>query len=249
MRRLEPKSVLGVVLLGGLWLSVLGCAENESTLFIRGVAKIGSDCTYSATGEDDVLLPRGVYDLGFQGSYQAGLILGNQMNARGQKARLRTETSRILLEGAEVTLLMPTGEAVMPAFSSPGAGFVDVVSGEGAGYGVLPVVLLPRPETPEESARVFGAGYVIAEVRAFGKTLGGKEVESNLFRFPIDVCNGCLVTFASADLEVNANNEVVCRISSDSTSSSSTDLPCLWGQDDPVSCSSCAASFSVCERP
>lgn len=245
MRRLNAVTVLQSTLAALTGMAVLGCAENESTLFIGGVVKIGSDCVYPNGGEDNLLLPRGVYDIGFAGSYQAGLLVGNQMNARGQKSRVRTETSRILLEGAEVSLSLPTGGALMRPFSSPGAGFVDVVGGEGAGYGVLPVVLLPMPKTSEEAFAALDAGYVIAEVRAFGKTLGGKEVESNAFKFPIDVCEGCLVTFGSADVELNANNEVVCRQAGTEEASA----PCLWGQDEAVSCSLCAASFSVCERP
>lgn len=245
MRRLNAVRVLQSILAASMAIGVLGCAENESTLFIGGVVKIGSDCAYPNGGEDNLLLPRGVYDVGFAGSYQAGLLVGNQMNARGQKSRARTETSRILLEGAEVSLSVPAGGALMPPFSSPGAGFVDVVGGEGAGYGVLPVVLLPSPKSAEEAFAALDAGYVIAEVRAFGKTLGGKEVESNAFKFPIDVCAGCLVTFGSADVELNANNEVVCRQAGTEEGSA----PCLWGQDEAVSCSLCAASFAVCERP
>lgn len=245
MRRLNAVTVLRSILVSTLGLGALGCAENESTLFIAGVTKVGSDCAYAPGGADNLLLPRGVYDVGFAGSYQAGLLVGNQMNSRGQKARARTETSRILLEGAEVSLWLPEGGALVEPFSSPGAGFVDVVAGEGAGYGVLPVVLLPRPRSEAEEAAALEAGYVIAEVRAFGKTLGGREIESNAFKFPIDVCMGCLVTFGSADVELDANNEVVCRQAGTDEGSA----PCLWGQDEPVSCSLCASKFPVCERP
>lgn len=240
MRRFS--AAVGGSVLAVLSGSMVGCADNESTLFIQGVAKINGDCTYSTNGGDQVL-PKGVYDVGFRGSYQAGLIVGNQMSGRGDSNRSRTETSRILLEGAEVRLSLSTGESYMDAFSAPGAGFVDVGGGSGAGYGVLSVVLLPRPKDPAEANRALGAGYVIAEVKAFGRTLGGQEVESGAFKFPIEICYGCLVSFAADEVERNSAQEVVCRASAEATS------VCRLGQDDVVGCSVCSSSYEVCQKP
>jgi hypothetical protein len=242
MRRLSAKVGVGVFLAAGVSVMSAGCTEDDSTLFIVGVAKIDSGCTYSA-GASTTLLPRGQLDLGFDGSYQAGLVLANQMASRGQKTRSRTETSRIILEGAEVTLVLPSGATLRDTFSAPGAGFVDVSTGADPGFGILSVVVVPRPSTPQERQALYDAGYVLAEIKAFGKTLGGQEVESNVYRFPIEVCFGCLVTFPPSEIDTDT---MLCR---GSTGSETTVAPCFWGQDTQVVCSACAATYEVCRDP
>ncbi|HEY5959870.1 MAG TPA: hypothetical protein VIV60_25120 [Polyangiaceae bacterium] len=239
MQRLKAKVALGLVV-GAVSGAVWGCADNDSTLFVVGVAKIESDCTYSPSAST-TLLPQGVYDVGFDGSYQVGLILGNQMASRGAKARSRVETSRITLEGAEVRLSLPSGGEAHVPFTAPGAGFVDVGLGQDPGYGILSIVIIP-----ELSNAVIGTaltdGYVIADIKAFGKTLGGQEVESNVFKFPVKVCRGCLVTYPASELDADGN-----CLGSAATEASSG--PCNWGQDTPVVCSSCAARYDVCRFP
>lgn len=241
MPGVSAKVGVGLLLMVGASALSAGCAENESTLFILGAAKLESSCTYTASSST-TMLPRGQYDVGFNGSYQVGLILGNQMAARGQKARSRTETSRIVLEGAEVTLLRPDGSLFREAFSAPGAGFVDVSAGQDAGYGVLSVVVIPRPEDAAEKRDALESVYLIAEIKAFGHTLGGQAVESNVFRFPIEVCLGCLVTFPPTELSAQGE----CLLSGGGEAAT---MPCLWGQDTQVVCSACAANYAVCREP
>lgn len=238
MRRFSAAILSGGVLAGAFG-SVMGCADNESTLFIKGVAKIGDDCTYSSDGADG-FLARGVYDVGFHGSYQAGLIVGNQISGRGSEARSRTETSSVVLEGAEVRLFKAEGGAFKDAFSAPGAGFVEASGGEAASFGVLSVVLLPKLKK-EEVTPALETGYIIAEVKAFGRTLGGQEVESGTFRFPIDICEGCLVSFS--EVEPNSALETVCRSTAEAKS------VCLLGQDDVIGCSACMNSYEICQKP
>jgi hypothetical protein len=249
MRRLNGKITAGLVLASCVCGASSGCAENESTLFIVGVKAPESDCTYS-TSVTGSFLARGWYDLGFNSSYQGTILLGNQMASRGDKDRSRTETSRIVLEGAEITLLLPDGSQLRDTFSTPGAGFVDVSTGADPGYGILSVVLIPSlagadQATQDQAAAVLKAGYVIAEIRAFGKTLGGQAVESSRFRFPIEVCDGCLVTFSGEGVSGNPKDGFSCSASAASTTTGSG--ACVWGQDVTVPCQSCAGTFEVCQ--
>ena len=46
----------------------------------------------------------GTLDLALRDSYVASILVGNQLTERGSRNQLRTETSRVRLEGAEVTL-------------------------------------------------------------------------------------------------------------------------------------------------
>jgi hypothetical protein len=213
-----------------------GCADNESTLFIKGVMKPDEGtCTYRPDATS-VLLLGGVLDTAFGGSYMAGLLVGNQMKSQGNKDRNRTETSRILLEGAVVSLRRSNG-GVISEFSAPGVGFVDPSSGDAAAFGVVSVLVVP------DAAEVVGEAYVVADIQVYGHSLGGQEVESNVFSFPIDICDGCLVSFPQSSINPTTGE---CQ----ATESTSGVLPCYFGQDEIILCSDCAAAFpDACLSP
>jgi hypothetical protein len=218
-----------------------GCADNESMLFIRGVmAREAGNCEMVAD-DTATLLTAGIQDVGFLGAYSAALLVGNQLASRGQKTRSRTETSSITLEGAEVTLVKPNGSRLRTPFTSPGTGFVQVGSGQENGYGVMSSVLVPYVAALEALEDAGGGpSYAIAEIRAFGKTLGGQEVESGIFKFPVNICRGCLVTFPMSSV-VSGD---VCQGGDDTNET----MPCVMGQDDVVSCAVCAGQYDVCAR-
>jgi len=67
----------------------------------------------------------GTLDLAFRKTYEASLLVGNQLAARGSKDTLRAETSRVTLRGAEVTHTSAQGNQLY-RFSVNGTGFVDV---------------------------------------------------------------------------------------------------------------------------
>jgi len=221
-----------------LGFAVSGCAQNESLLYIEAVLHAEApDCVYKPDPSSTSLIG-GTYDIGFGHSYYAGLLIGNQLAHRGQRERFRTETARVTLEGVEVRLL-DNHESEISFFTSPGAGFVDVGSGEESGYGVVGASIIPSPSLVQSQQ----GRFVIAELRAFGHTLGGSDVESDVFRFPIDVCRGCLVSF-SQDLINPATGEC------NSSSTDQPELPCQVGQDDVLPCTACVASYpEICLSP
>jgi hypothetical protein len=222
MRRFRfCSSTLGTMLLAAVSLGA--CADNDSGMFVRGVLALQApDCEAVA----DPTSPHwfeGVYDLAVRSElgYSAVLLVGNQLVPRGSPDQLRTETSRVVIEGAEVALLSESG-ATITEFTVPSSGFVDPGSGEDPGYGAMSALLIPPGQATDDR--------VIAEVRAFGTTLGGDEIESAAFTFPITVCTGCLITVPSLDA-VDENG--MC------TAASSAELPeqtCRPGQDEPVDC-------------
>lgn len=219
--------------------TLLGCQDNESMVFIRGALRgEPGNCELSAD-ESATLLTNGVLDTVFGSPYGMALLVGNQMASRGQKTRARTETSNVLLEGAEVSLRRPNGDLVNRAFTAPGTGFVPVGSGEGTGYGVMSIVAIPWDYVDDIVSNDSGGGYVIAEVKAFGTTLGGQEVESGVFKFPISVCRGCLIRYPA-----NLMTTSGCTASKDEET-----LPCRLGQDDPINCSICAYEYAICRSP
>ena len=96
------------LILGGLGLVPLatllpGCVENESSFFVERALRLGedADCVY------EVDLPSyatGEMDLSLTNTYGLMVSVANQVQALGDPNLLRTETSYIRLEGAEVSI-------------------------------------------------------------------------------------------------------------------------------------------------
>jgi hypothetical protein len=74
-------------------------------------------------------------------------------------------------------------------------------------------------------------------VRFFGHTLGGESVESNEFGFPVQICNGCLVSFPAAEQSLSLPTPN-CALAG-ASGSTATSVPCIIGQDLSVDCSAC----------
>ena len=218
-----------------------GCADNESSLFVRAVLhRVGPACAPRASPESETL-GGGVLDMAFAtdvhgGSYVAALLVGNQLARVGNADQVRTETARITLKGAVVEVRDPAaGENSDPLveYTTDGTGFVDPSSGTNPGYGIMYAELIPAGFTPSTSR-------VNVAVRVFGETLGGDEIESKELTFPISICTGCLIDFTHSD----ANG--ACLVGD---LGSGTEAPCRMGQDDPVPCETCAAEKPECRQP
>ena len=223
------------------------CATNDSMMFISGVAvrKAGS-CTIKPD-LSGTYLQKGAMDRLFASEYIAGLIVGNQIMQRGSRERVRTETSRVILKGAEVRLESPQGEELVPAFSSIGTGFVDASDGTDASPGAMYATLIPASVAP-----LLEPGTVVAKVRVFGTTLGGEDVESSELPFPIEICDGCLVSYPASARDLAANGtEYQCKLAADepATAGSSADEPCSPGIDFSIPCTACSGVYAACQSP
>jgi hypothetical protein len=210
-----------------------GCAPNDSALFIRGVLAQQPPQCIVKNDPSSLMLGMGVLDREFAQTYVAALLVGNQLVRRGSKDQLRTETSRVRLEGAIVSVGTAAGSTIQE-FSTIGTGFVDPGTGDEPGYGVMFATLIPP-----------GAGapgeVVNVTVRVFGTTLGGQEIESGDISFPIAICQGCLVSYPSDAIDPATGQ---CLVGGDAT----VDPPCQPGQDDPMDCRLCA-NHTVCLVP
>ena len=170
-------------------VSLSACADNESSLFIRQVLVPSSDCTVTAD-PGSLSYSKGVLDLALSLEFSAALLVGNQLVERGNGDQLRSETSRVRIEGAEVRV-ETTGGAELSAYTVAVNGFADPATGTTPGWGFANVVLLNEAAGQTViSLAGFGPGRstaverVISVVKVFGTTLGGQEVESAEFRFP-----------------------------------------------------------------
>jgi hypothetical protein len=248
MRRSTSKSLLPafLLMLGSLPL-IPSCADNNSSLFIVGVIGLDPSTCVAKPDNTAVMLAGGVMDVIFTQSYTAFLLVGNQLTQRGSREQLRTETSRIALRGAEVTLTTLDGKT-LGNYSTVGNGFVNAASGDVPSYAAMSVNIIPSALGTTDA--VLSAGTVLAKIRVFGDTLGNAPVTSSQLDFPIRVCAGCLVTYPSdaRDPSVPAGGDYKCTTAA-STTTTDEAQPCVVGQDQTFPCTTCSAALELCRDP
>jgi hypothetical protein len=250
MRRPTPKSLLPALVFTLSSLPLIpSCADNNSSVFVVGVIALDTATCVAKPDNTAVLLPGGIMDLAFTNSYNAYLLVGNQLTARGSREQLRTETSRVTLRGAEVTLTTLDGK-VLGNYSTVGTGFVDSAAGDVPSYGAMSVNIIP-PALASNSA-VVAAGSVLAKIRVFGDTLGNTAVTSSELDFPIRICRGCLVDYPpeAADPAQPVGSPYLCTATASTTQTTTEDPPCVIGQDRAFPCTTCSASvIELCRDP
>lgn len=248
MRRPSPKSLFALAAASVVAGALPSCATNDSMMYIVGVAARQSGACAVKADLESAMLARGTMDRLLASEYTAALLVGNQLTERGSRERLRTETSKVALKGAEVRLENTQGKELVPAFSAIGTGFVDASEGTDPAPAVMFATLIPA-----SIAQTLPSGTVVSKVRVFGTTLGGEDVESAELLFPIVVCDGCLVSFPASARDLTADgSNYQCLLATDETmSSGSADeaLPCELGIDLPVPCTACSGLYDFCRSP
>lgn len=184
MRLKKLAVVSAFVCLAGLFGG--GCADDRATIYIDHVAGFepGGECIGQIATDSTVLFnSRGTYDPQTGVGYFAPLVIGNQLAPLGDNDTLKSETSRVQLEGAEVHFDPPE----LPAFTANFAATVQPDSSTNPGLAQVTVMLIPpNSGLPDGSYQV--------TIRAFGETLGGTKVETGDFVYPIDVVSGSHTT-------------------------------------------------------
>ncbi len=176
----------GAFLLLSTVVALLGtsCVANESSIFIRGCI-VPTDnglkgCSYSPDSSSKTWIS-GSLDPA-QGDYFCALLVGNQLVARGDSKQVRTETSRVEIHSALVTVYDSTKSTTYATFSVPSTGFVDPGTSTQPGFGIAGAEILDRVTARQHAGETLVAGVIVQ-----GRTLGGLEVESAEWTFPIQV--------------------------------------------------------------
>lgn len=231
-------SLLGLAVVGAA--AFPACATNDQSIFVRAALgpstnRQNNTCIYTDDPSQTALF-EGLVDFGLRDNYMGVLLVGNQMSPRGDSLNSRAESNGFHIDGAVVRVTNPDGSTIRE-FTSTASGFADPSNNSQADYGAVGTVLI---DTPTKAALLpflpnrFARKLVVANVRVFGRTLGGLDIESGEFQFPISTCNGCLVDFSSGtDPAVALPN---CAKALDT---GSTAKPCYFGQDEGVPCQLC----------
>jgi hypothetical protein len=230
------------------------CAENDRTIFVRHVMappqnRQGGTCVYTQD-ENQPFLTEGTLDAAVSKNYVATLLVGSQLMPRGDQTNTRAESNRTHLNGAIVKVTDAAGN-VINEFTSLGSGFVNPGQSANASFGLIGVRLLDA-QTVNEIEKRLGVTrtdpkLVIANVKVFGKTLGGVDVESGEFQFPIRVCQGCLISFVTGDDP--STEEIDCQkptTTAPGTGGTQIQTPCYLGQDETVPCELCRDYLEAC---
>lgn len=238
MLRINGTALLFTLALG---LGAFGCADNESSLFIEGVLNISSsDCVARPDAEAE-FISRGILDTAFAEGYVAAVQVGNQVTQQGNREKLRTETSRIHLEGVTGSVFDVLGGE--HAFEAIGTGFVHPAAGTEPGLAAMFVNLVNADNIDEIAAA--GQGQMVVRFRVFGRTLGGKEIESGDFDYPIEICEGCLIDYP---IGANTGSATDYECGADAPESQEVNV-CHYGQDQRFPCTACATVLDVCFDP
>lgn len=220
------------------------CAHNDVSIFINGVlappaagASNGQGCTYTPD-PTQIHLGSGLLDAALLRSYSAELLVGNQLLPRAAPEQGRIETSRVVIQGAIITVTDVGGNNVHPPYTRSVGGTLDPSQGTSPGYSLVGLELVDHTIIDPIASSLTLRGdptRLLVHVKLFGNTLGGDHVETNDFQFPLDICLGCLVTFPATSIGVTGRCTAV-----GTQSGGPTFVPCIVGQDQPVSCTYCA---------
>lgn len=176
---------------GGLLASA--CADNESSLFIRMRMAPTEDCSVTC-GPGEAFWTEDAVDSAYASSHTATLLVGSQIVQRGDSDVLRTETSRVQLYEAEVRVADIEGNALTEGYVVPITGLVDPGSGDNVGYNCTQVLLIDgalMDTLRRQSAELGRDIEMVATVVVRGRTLGGQEVETAEWSYPVRVCFAC----------------------------------------------------------
>jgi hypothetical protein len=199
------RTIVGI----GLLAAAAGCADQGGqTLIILNNAVPQSGCVISPAQGNDPILGIGQVDaVGvIEGQTGLGYILTPTiMNiADSQNGTFTTERT-VLTTGARVEVVPGAGPDGMPILTEAelmGLGefntrftslfTVDIAPDGGlvgAAFDVLPPATLAA--IGNKLSGFTQLAQVRVDVTVFGETISGTDVESDPFRFPITVCNGC----------------------------------------------------------
>jgi len=240
MNRFWGHTLSAAVLAATAGSTAPGCAHNDASMFVHGVlfppTPSAGVCTYTFAPTSPQL-SSGTVDFILTDGYAPEFLVGSTLIPQGNSATPDSETARIEIQGAIVQVVDPAeNNATIEYNTVLTSGFIDPASGSTPSYGGVqlsimnavavahfapPVVAPPFPPAPAKIAIVY--------VTFFGQTLGGQNLQSNQFQFPVNVCSGCLVTFPAGAAAG------YCK----AASTTATAIPCEVGQDQSSDCTLC----------
>ena len=260
MSRLTPLARRGLVsCAAAVFLSgaaLVSCDAEDFSIQLYNVIPTDAECKYVNLATES--LPSGTVDLALAPTYSLNLVAQNRLTNNVTANNLKPSdgfsvTTTINLTSLSVRYIDvdEVDIGLDPEVNIPVSGVLPVLASTTSsttrtGTVVLPEITVLDPQmvqilsqnnlfrrvTPSGKVVTRGNFKIVLAMRLYGKTLDGKEVQSNEVQFPVNVCVGCLVT-SSAQTSCGAG-----LLESDTKLLDA--CPSMIGHDDVyVSCSLC----------
>jgi hypothetical protein len=222
IQRVAKALFLSVGLSAGAGLCAVGCQYPGSVIFVQSVLAWDQACTVQAA-IGGLTYSQGRLDVLVANDYRVALLIGNQMVPRGLPNELKTETSRVTIEGADVRIRYQGEVAPIAEFFTVGTTTIDPSAGAVPSYGSVFLQLIDGATTQALRAGPLPAELEV-EIVVRGITLGGTGVQSQPFYWPVSVTSGGLCEqLPGVDCQVVGEDEELV-------------VPCSIGVQDPYDC-------------
>jgi hypothetical protein len=257
MKRVWGHFLAGLPLLAGSAVIATACVHDDSSIFVNQVlapqlVTPGTACTYTSDPTQPYLT-QGVLDTAFKQSYTAVFLIANQIIPVGDPTQPDTETSDVVIQGAIIRITDATGVPLngSKGYTELGTVTIPPAQGNTPSYAAISMTILDQATVASVAVTPGSTRRLLTYTQFFGQTLGGESVETGEFEFPVDVCDGCLITFSASDIDTTLLPKLNCVGASGSQTSSATSslpVPCALGQDDSIDCSECLSNLT-CNPP
>ena len=262
------------ILLVLLAATVVGCQDREVALSIISVQPYDLE-TCEVIQTDGVFQVGGVVDLAMRNTYKANLLLENNLvdvpNAKGLKpSDARLSLNAVALNSAviEYSTLDQLSTGIPSRRVVPLSGTITEESNLTlANFELFSQDVLQQIRNADEFFSVNNgevipsrtAVTILARIRIKGRTLDGRDAESNEFLYPVEVCNGCRITYPP-EMIVQRGGQLACpppMLNQEDDNQTSADVcEALLGSDEAfVDCQTCQGlavdSFArqLCQPP
>jgi hypothetical protein len=197
------------LLLCVLLVLLSACAPEGPTGFVTGSLVPDGECIYSSGGT--TFQSVGHYDIspGAEGAcdvpYRIHLQLNSYLRENGDRDLGRAEPNILRVHSAEVRLMNLQRQTLAftdenPPLPNPFLvttnGILMASEGSEPTKGVAAIEVIPVAYAPY--LRQFRNDQIIAEIQVLGTTTGDVDIEMQPFRYPIEICEGCLTVCAGA---------------------------------------------------
>ncbi len=205
----------------GLAAALGGCQDRDFGMSITHVVPLTTDCTLGTSS----FLASGVVDIALRDNYTLFPSITNNLGNINEIKQFdetdgRVDTSNIVLRSAtiEYTTLETLSAEIQSPTVVPLSGTIPAGSSLTIGVEALNSGILSQLRDADEFLLIDESGTarpirstikIIARMRIEGETLDGKDVESSEFLFPIEICNGCRITY-DAPLLVQSGGVATC---------------------------------------
>lgn len=198
-----------------LMAPVVGCAPEGPTAFITASVDPDAMCVVQPV---DQFNSSGLFDIsdgppGGSGqcsdrSYFVGLVVNSYLRSNQDMDLGRAEPNVLQLHSAEIRLTTVDGRTIVFADADPPlpnpflvttAASLFPTTGTDPSRVGLWIEVIPSAYAPFLSD--FVGGKMLAEIQIFGRTTGDVDVDLAPFKYPIRICDGCLMWCLERDIK------------------------------------------------